>query len=540
MAVAQERGGKDSGGAAAGAGPVAASSCAGRRGQDVDCDVLVIGGGINGAGIARDAAGRGLCVALCEQDDLAAHTSSASTKLIHGGLRYLEYFEFGLVRKALAEREVLLRAAPHIMWPMRFVMPHGSGQRAALLVRAGLFLYDRLARRELLPGSHGVRLSCHPTGRPLQPRFTQAFVYSDGWVDDARLVVLNAMDAAEKGACILTRTRCTAARREGGMWHVTLRKPDGKEKQLTARAVVNAAGPWTAALLAGALGRPQPDRLRLVKGSHIVVPRLFEHDHAYLFQHVDGRIVFVIPYEREFTLIGTTDVEYTGDPGKVVIDDAEIAYLCDAASACLREPVRAQDVVWSYAGVRPLLEDASRDAKAVTRDYRLALDADGGAPLLSVFGGKLTTYRRLAEEAVDSLCRQLGRPAPAWTERACLPGGDLFGAVPQNRSVLEFDQWSASLQVHYAFLEPALVKRYARAYGTRIHTLLRGRADVAAMGEAILPGLFEAEVDYLRRHEWAVTAEDILWRRSKLGLHLGPAAVPALQAWLDDHPVPQA
>lgn len=502
-------------------------------GRDVDCDVLVVGGGIHGAGIARDAAGRGLCVVLCERDDLASHGASAAARLIHGGMRHLDYLEFALVRKALAEREVLLRAAPHIATPMRFVMPQERGGPAAPLLRAGLFLAGRLARRQLLPGPHGVRLSCHPAGRPLQPRFRQALVFADGWVDDTRLVVLNAIDAAQKGACVLTRTACTGARREGDLWHATLRRADGREKTIKARSIVNAAGPWTAALLQDALGRPNPGRPRLVKGSHIVVRRIFEHDDAYLFRHSDGRIVFAVPYERDFTLIGTDDVAYTGEVdavGAAAVDAAEIASLCGAASTHFRTPVAPEDVVSSHAGVRPVLDDAD-----VQTDYRLALD-DAGAPLLSVFGGKLDTYRRLAEEASDLLCRKLGRPAPAWTAGACLPGGDLFGAQPQDRSVVEFDGWSSSMQVHYAFLDPALVRRYARAYGTRIHTLLRGRTDIAAMGEEILPGLFEAEVAYLRQHEWAQTAEDILWRRSKLGLHLGPGAAEVLQRWLDEHP----
>ncbi|MFB9290311.1 glycerol-3-phosphate dehydrogenase [Pseudoduganella plicata] len=501
-------------------------------GRDVDCDVLVVGGGIHGAGIARDAAGRGLCVVLCERDDLASHGPSASSKLLHGELRQAGYAEFALLRKALAEREVLMRAAPHLVVPLPFIMPQEPGQGAASLVRAGLFLFDRLARRQLLAGSHGVRLSCHPAGRALQPRCQQASVNSDGWVDDSRLVVLNAMDAAQKGAYVLTRTACTGARREGDLWHATLRRPDGKEKTIKARSIVNAAGPWTAALLA-ALDRPNPERLRLVKGSHIVVRRLFEHDHAYLFRHRDGRTVFAVPYEREFTLIGTDEVPYAGDPADAAVGATEIAYLCDAASAYLRTPVTPSDVVWSHAGVRPVSDNAGRDAAA--RDYRLALD-DAGAPLLSVFGGKLATYRRLAEEAGDLLCRKLGRPAPAWTADACLPGGDLFGAQPQDRSVLEFDCWSSSMQVHYAFLDPALVRRYARAYGTRIHTLLRGRTDIDAMGEEILPGLFEAEVAYLRQHEWAQTAEDILWRRTKLGLHLGAGATAVLQRWLEARP----
>ncbi|GGX87064.1 glycerol-3-phosphate dehydrogenase [Massilia dura] len=507
--------------------------------QDVDCDVLVVGGGINGAGIARDVAGRGLCVALCERDDLAAHTSSASTKLIHGGLRYLEHYEFGLVRKALAEREVLLRAAPHIMRPLRFVMPQ-TGQRPALLIRAGLFLYDRLARRELLPASESIVLSGHPAGRALKPALEQAFVYSDGWVDDARLVVLNAVDAAQKGACILTRTACTQVRREDGVWRVTLRKPDGTHKQISARCIVNAAGPWAASFLDGALHRPASAHLRLVKGSHIVVRRLFEHDDAYLFQHDDGRIVFAIPYEGEFTLIGTTDVEYTGDPGAVAIDEDEIGYLCGVASHYFSAPVQPADVVWSYAGVRPLLDDASAKASAVTRDYRLQLDeapAQRLAPLLTVFGGKLTTYRKLAEEGADLVCKALGHRAGAWTAGTCLPGGDLFGAEPQGRSVLEFDGWRSRLQVHYDWLDCALIARYARAYGTRIHSLLQGRAALPDMGEQVLPGLYEAELAYLRRHEWAVTAEDILWRRTKLGLHLPADAAAVLDAWLRAHPL---
>jgi glycerol-3-phosphate dehydrogenase len=502
--------------------------------SEVDCDVLVVGGGINGAGIARDAAGRGLCVVLCEKDDLASHTSSASTKLIHGGLRYLEYYEFRLVHKALAEREVLLRSAPHIMWPLRFVMPHDAGQRPALLIRAGLFLYDMLAKRELLPGSRGIDLRCHPAGRPLKAEFRRGFEYSDGWVDDARLVVLNAMDACAKGACILTRTTCVGVERQADHWTATLRKADGTEKRIKARTLVNAAGPWTQSFLQAAGVKQQARHLRLIKGSHIVVKRIFEHDQAYIFQNKDGRIVFAIPYEREFTLIGTTDLEYTGDPQRVVIEESEIRYLCELASSYFREPVRPADVVWTYAGVRPLLEDAAADAKAVTRDYFLELDKEG-APLLNVFGGKITTFRKLAEDAVDILCKSLGRPEQGWTEKACLPGGDLFGSAPMNRSVQEFCQWAAAVQVKYSWLAPELVKRYVRAYGTRVHTLLDGCASLADMGEEILPGLYEVEVRYLRRKEWAVTAADILWRRSKLGLHLPAGAEARLDAWLTAH-----
>ncbi|MGK5046993.1 glycerol-3-phosphate dehydrogenase [Janthinobacterium sp. GB4P2] len=504
------------------------------------CDLLVVGGGINGAGIARDAAGRGLSVVLCEKDDLAAHTSSASTKLIHGGLRYLEYYEFGLVRKALIEREVLLRSAPHIMWPLRFVMPHAQGQRPAWLIRAGLFLYDMLAKREILPASHGIDLERHAAGKPLKPQFKRGFVYSDGWVDDARLVVLNAIDAADKGAHVLTQTRCTALVREGegkdAFWLATLQHVDGRQTLVRARSVVNAAGPWTAEFLQQAAPGGQGRHLRLIKGSHIVVKRLFAHDHAYIFQHPDGRIVFAIPYEHDFTLIGTTDLDYHGDRGKVEIDDEEIRYLCELSSYYFSKPVNPADVVCTYAGVRPLVEDASADAKAVTRDYRFELDQEG-APLLSIFGGKITTFRKLAEEALDLLAPILGNTRPAWTANACLPGGDVFGSAPQNRSVREFGQFVQGLQREYAWLPAALVARYARAYGTRIHVLLDGRTDVAAMGEEIAAGLYAAEVAYVRRHEWAVSAADILWRRSKLGLHLPRETAGRLDAWLLQHPL---
>ena len=508
----------------------------------IKCDVLVVGGGINGAGIARDAAGRGLSVVLCEKDDLASHTSSASTKLIHGGLRYLEYYEFGLVRKALIEREVLLRSAPHIMWPLRFVMPHAKGQRPAWLIRAGLFLYDMLAKREILPASSGIDLTRHATGTPLQPQFKRGFVYSDGWVDDARLVVLNAVDAADNGAHVLTRTRCTALRRDGDVWLATLQHASGTQTTVRARSVVNAAGPWTAEFLQQAAPGGQGRHLRLIKGSHIVVKRLFDHDHAYIFQHPDGRIVFAIPYEHDFTLIGTTDLDYHGDTGKVEIDDEEIRYLCELSSYYFSKPIVPADVVWTYAGVRPLVEDAAADAKAVTRDYRFELDQEG-APLLSVFGGKITTFRKLAEEALDLLEPLLvpepGKRRRAWTEHACLPGGDVYGAVPQNRAVREFGQFVQALQREYAWLPAELVARYARAYGTRVHVLLEGRADVAAMGEEIAAGLYAAEVDYVRRHEWAVSAADILWRRSKLGLHLPRETAGTLDAWLLQHPLSQ-
>jgi glycerol-3-phosphate dehydrogenase len=509
----------------------------GAAGRRIDCDVLVVGGGINGAGIARDASGRGLRVVLSEKDDLAQHTSSASSKLIHGGLRYLEQYHFGLVRKALAEREVLLKSGPHIMRPLRFVMPHstGAGMRPAWMIRAGLFLYDHLARRDFLPGSEALSLPGHPAGSPLQPHFTRAFAYSDAWVDDARLVVLAAVDARERGASILTRTRCTQLVREPQRWIATLQGAD-ETLRVHARCVVNAAGPWAADFLGLAQGSGRtPRTLRLVKGSHIVVPRLFAHDSAYILQQPDGRIVFAIPYEGQFTLVGTTDVDYQGDLDRVAIGDAELDYLCEAVNRAFAQRIGVKDVVWSYAGVRPLIEDASGNASSASRDYRLETDC-AGAPLLSVFGGKVTTFRKLAEQAVDWIAPALGRRVPGWTDKACLPGGDLFGRQPSARGVREFEAWTRTRQQQYAALPPALVSRYARAYGTRLGAMLghcRSRAD---LGEEIVPGLFEVEADWLVRQEWAQTADDMLWRRTKLGLHLPhqarAEATRRLDAWL--------
>jgi glycerol-3-phosphate dehydrogenase len=496
-----------------------------------ECDVLVVGGGINGAGIARDAAGRGMSVVLCEKDDLGAHTSSASSKLIHGGLRYLEHLDFGLVRKALIEREVLLRCAPHVMRPLRFVLPHDEGQRPAWMIRAGLFLYDHLARRRLLPGSHAVDLRLHAAGMPLRPEFRKGFAYSDGWVDDARLVVLNAVDAAEKGAAVMTRTCCESVVRADGQWAASLRAANGASLTVRARCLVNATGPWADRFLRRAANL-QPERtMRLVKGSHLVVKRLFHHPYAYLFQHPDGRVVFAMPYEDDFTLIGTTDVEYQGDPDHVRITEDEIEYLCALCARYFRKPILRGDVVWSYSGVRPLLDDAASDASAVTRDYRLELD-DEGAPALSIFGGKITTYRRLAEEAVDMLGAALGHRTAAWTAHACLPGGDLFGPQPANRSVIEFDRFVRELQHQHAWLAPKLVERYARAYGTLCSRLLAGRQAMSDMGPEIVPGLFGAEVEYWIAHEWACNAEDMLWRRSKLGLHLPEDAAGRVDAWI--------
>jgi len=495
------------------------------------CDVLVVGGGINGAGIARDLAGRGLKVLLCEQDDLAAHTSSSSTKLIHGGLRYLEYGEFALVRKALAEREVLLKSAPHIMWPLRFVMPHDPGMRPAWLIRAGLFLYDHLARREVLPGSRGIDLRRHPAGQPLKPQFTQGFVYSDGWVDDARLVVLNALDAVAHGATVLTGWRCVDAQRGPQGWQAQIETARGERRRVSAHALVNAAGPWAAQFLHEHLHRHDTKSLRLVKGSHIVVKKLFDHDHAYLFQNADRRIIFAIPYENDFTLIGTTDIEHDGPIGKAQIDDREIAYLCEQASRYFKQPVRPGEVVWSYSGVRPLLGDETHDAAAVTRDYQLDFDTlPAGAPLLTVWGGKITTFRKLAEEAADGLCQHLNVKQPAWTAGAYLPGGDLSAWIGKPvRPDTDFARFERVLAQRHPHWPDAVRHQLARCYGSRIDLVVGANG----LGEEIAPGLYEAELDYLHRHEWARSADDVLWRRTKHGLHMSAKDREHVARWCE-------
>ena len=492
-------------------------------GEALECDVLVVGGGINAAGIARDLAGRGASVVLAEKDDLAAHTSSSSTKLIHGGLRYLEYFEFSLVRKALAERELLLRSAPHIMRPMRFVMPHDPGMRAAWMIRAGLFLYDHLARRDILSASSAVKLREHPAGAALQRRFSKGFVYSDVRVDDARLVVLNAIDAAARGARIFTRTECIDARRGATHWHAVLQGGDGTQRNVEARALVNATGPWAAQFLSEQAHMPHARTLRLVKGSHIVVPKLFAHDHAYLFQNADKRIIFAIPYEGAFTLIGTTDVEHHGAIGAAHIDAGETNYLCEQASRYFEHTVSPGDAVWSYSGVRPLLDDASGDPAAVTRDYELELDAAQAAPLLSVWGGKITTFRKLAEEAADLLAKPLRIVRGAWTENAILPGGDLDTGT-------DIERFTSALESSHPQWPAPLLRRLAHAYGSRVHALL-----AEPRGAEVAPGLFESELQFLHRTEWARHADDVLWRRSKLGLHYSAAQREAVSAWCRAH-----
>jgi glycerol-3-phosphate dehydrogenase len=497
-------------------------------GRDDHCDLLVVGGGINGCGIARDAAGRGLKVVLCEQDDLAAHTSSASTKLIHGGLRYLEHYEFGLVRKSLRERELLLAAAPHIMWPMRFVLPHDAHLRPAWLIRLGLLLYDHLARRNRLAGSCAVDLRTHPAGAALDPRFRRGFEYSDGWVDDARLVVLNALDARERSASVLTRTRCESIRRAGGEWHATLKTANGAVRGLSARIVINATGPWASRFLRNRSPVSSDNGVRLVQGSHIVVRALFEHQYAYIFQGPDGRIIFAIPYERDYTLIGTTDVEHAEDPNVPArISEDEITYLCEMTNRYFRVRITPGDVVWSYSGVRPLLNDRSPDAPSVTRDYMLELDTEG-APILSVFGGKLTTYRKLAEEVVDRLAPLLDNKRTAWTAGVPLPGGEVRGG--------NFEVFFEEAGSRWPWLPAELRRRLACAYGTRMERVLDGAQCIGDLGTQVLPGLHEREINYLRREEWARTAEDILWRRSKLGLGQAPGATGRLDQWLADHP----
>jgi glycerol-3-phosphate dehydrogenase len=490
-------------------------------------DLAVIGGGINGCGIARDAAGRGLSVFLCEEGDLASGTSSASTKLIHGGLRYLEFYEFRLVQEALAEREVLLRAAPHIIWPLRFVLPHHKGLRPWPVIRLGLFFYDHLGGRRMLPPTRSLDLSRDPAGRGLKPIYRRAFEYSDCWVEDARLVVLNARDAADRGATIMTRTKCVAARRDGRLWRLTLEDMRSRSRfEVTARALANAGGPWVSSVITEVTGRNVPARVRLVKGSHIVVDRLFAHDRAYIFQNSDGRVCFAIPYERDFTLIGTTDEDFEGDPAEARISEGETEYLLSSVSAYLQQPLTRDVIRWTYSGVRPLYDDGASKAQEATRDYVLTLDASGDdAPMLSVIGGKITTFRRLAEQALARLSGVFPHMRPAWTRDAVLPGGD----VPFDA----FDSWAAEAANHrYPFLDPLLVARLCRAYGSRLRVVLNGVSKPSDLGRDLGAGLSEREVDYLVSQEWAETADDILWRRSKLGLRVSREQRVALEDYL--------
>ncbi len=515
--------------------------------EDAIFDIFVIGGGVNGCGIARDAAGRGLSVGLAEMGDLASATSSASTKLFHGGLRYLEYFEFRLVREALAEREVLLRAMPHISWPMRFVlplyrdmrfdsdtptsrllsvvMPWLRGRRPAWLIRLGLFLYDHLGGRRILPGTRSLDLTTDPAGRVLKPKFRKAYEYSDCWVQDSRLVVLNARDAAQRGARIWPRTRVTSARRRDGLWQVTLRDAvSGRVRMVRARALVNAAGPWVAKVLEEAVHVPSHEGVRLVRGSHIVTRRLYDHDRCYFFQGTDGRIIFAIPYERDFTLIGTTDAEHADPDEPPVCTPQERDYLLGRASEYFAEPVTERDIVWTYSGVRPLYDDGARSATAATRDYVLSLDDAGGAPLLSVFGGKITTYRRLAEAALARLQPFFPRADGPWTAGAPLPGGD-FPVDGAERLMQELTET-------YAFLDRAWAERLVRMYGTEAFTILGPARRAADLGRDFGATITARELDWSIACEWVRNGEDFLWRRSRLGLHLDDAAAAAVDDYI--------
>ncbi len=489
-------------------------------------DLFIIGGGINGAGIARDAAGRGLSVVLCEKDDLAQGTSSRSGKLIHGGLRYLEYYEFRLVREALIEREVLLNTASHIIWPMRFVLPHSPLERPAWLVRLGLFLYDNLGGRKKLPGTRTLNLRRAPEGKPLKDDYTKGFEYSDCWVDDSRLVVLNAVDAAEKGATVLTRTACTSARREGDTWAVTVRGPEG-ERHFQARAVVNAAGPWVNDIIGRVTGTNSPRKVRLVKGSHIITPKFWDGPQAYLVQNHDKRVIFINPYEGDKALIGTTDITYDGAPEQVTVDDSEVDYLLNAVNRYFERDLQPSDVVQSFSGVRPLYDDGAGNPSAVTRDYVLDLETTGGAPLLNVFGGKITTFRKLAEHAVEKLQDVFPQMGNNWTAQAALPGGDIPDA--------DFDRFLEQTQSQYPWLTPGLAAHWARLYGTRIHTIIGQAGTMEQLGQCFGANLFEAEVRYLHAQEWACTAEDVLFRRTKENLHMTAPQIADFETWFQNN-----
>lgn len=488
-------------------------------------DLVIIGGGINGVGIARDAAGRGLKTLLIERDDLAGHTSSASTKLVHGGLRYLEQYEFGLVRKALREREVLLKSAPHIIWPMRFILPVDKGTRPAWMLRLGLFLYDNLGSRSILQGTQTLNLHDDCRGEPLQTRLKKGFAYSDCWVEDARLVALTARDAVIRGADIMTRTECTALERKTDSWNISINN-NGKTREVQARVLINAAGPWVDAVTALYKKGNNAPKLRLVKGSHIVVRKKYEGDHSYIFQNADGRIIFAIPYEHDFTLIGTTDQPWDYSNGEPKISDYEIDYLCDAASEYFREPIEKSDIMWTYSGVRPLFDDHSQSASKVTRDYVFDFDRDGGAPILSIFGGKITTYRLLALDAMKALAQTFDIEIKDWTKDVPLPGGnfrmDEFGALVQN------------YQQKWPFIKPENMIRLVRAYGTDTENILTGVNELSELGQDLGCGLYEKELCWLIEHEFALSAEDVLWRRSKLGLHMNDAQIAGVSQWFEN------
>jgi len=508
-------------------------------------DLFVIGGGINGCGIARDAAGRGLSVALAEMNDLASATSSASTKLFHGGLRYLEYFEFRLVREALIERETLLRAMPHISWPMRFVLPYHrdmrfendtptsklltflmpwmKGRRPAWLIRLGLFLYDNLGGRKILPGTRTLNLQDDPVGAVLQDRFAKAYEYSDCWIEDARLVVLNARDAQARGARIMTRTKVTAAERFDDHWRVSVQDHKGALREFRAKMLINAAGPWVGDMIQSTLRLNSSEGVRLVRGSHIVTRRLFDHDKCYFFQGTDGRIIFAIPYEGDFTLIGTTDADHADPALKPECTDEERDYLLDFASRYFRQGLTPEDVVWTYSGVRPLFDDGASSAAAATRDYVLKVDR-AGAPILNVFGGKITTYRRLAESALEKIAPVFGLKAKAWTAGVALPGGDF--------PVDGVDDQIAKLHDAYPFLTAAWVKRLIKAYGTEAAEILGEAKTLGDLGQDFGATITAAELDWGMAKEWVRSAEDYLWRRTKLGLQVNKDQAAMIDAYI--------
>ena len=487
-------------------------------------DLFVIGGGINGAGIARDASGRGLSVVLCEKDDLAEGTSSRSGKLVHGGLRYLEYYEFRLVREALIEREVLMNAAPHIIWPMRFVLPHSPQDRPAWLVRLGLFLYDHLGGRKKLPGTRTLDLTRDPEGAPLLDTFTKGFEYSDCWVDDARLVILNALDAAERGARIMTRCAATSARREDGAWTITVaHQPSGETEKFRARCIVNAAGPWVSDVIGRVAGSNSARNVRLVKGSHIIVPKFWQGSNAYLVQNHDKRVIFINPYEGDKALIGTTDIAYEGRAEDVRPDEGEIDYLIAAVNRYFKEKLRRQDVLHSFSGVRPLFDDGQGNPSAVTRDYVFDLDETGGVALLNVFGGKITTFRELAERGMQKLDRVFPKMGKDWTRGASLPGGEMPNA--------DYESFADGLRTHYPWMPRQLVQHYGRLYGARTKDLVKGATAIGGLGRHFGGDLYEAEVRYLVTKEWARTPDDILVRRTKHGLHLTDAQKAAFANW---------
>ncbi len=489
-------------------------------------DVFIVGGGINGCGIARDAVGRGYSVGLCEKEDLAKGTSSGSTKLIHGGLRYLEHYEFRLVRESLMERETLWRNAPHIIWPLRFVLPHHSGLRPAWLLRLGLFLYDHLGGRKLLPPTKALNLRSHPAGAPLKDSFTRGFEYSDCWVQDARLTILNARDAADRGADIMTRTECVRLTRRDGLWDIELRDADsGETRTCSARLVVNAAGPWVDTLLRGAAGDNGARNVRLVQGSHIVTKKLYDHDRCYIFQNSDQRIFFAIPYEQDFTLIGTTDRDFDGDLDDFGISEKETDYLLAGASDYFKQAIGRDDIVWTYSGVRPLYDDGTGAAQEATRDYVLRVDGEPDEPaLINVFGGKITTFRRLAESMLEKIETRIGQKGPSWTADAPLPGGD-FPAVGAQRL-------TDDLIAQYPGLSKTMIARMVRHYGTLTGSILGQARTPDDLGLHFGGGLYESEVRHLMQNEWARRADDVLWRRTKLGLRLSRAETEALDDWM--------